>query len=193
MSEARIRPIAIRPAPGIAAIGLDVLMDRIYAARGVTTPEELDYALPGLLPVSSLSGVQDAVRLILKHERGRIIIIGDFDADGATSTALVIRCLRQFGITNVDYLVPNRFQFGYGLTPEIVNVANERSPDLLITVDNGISSAAGVAEAHRRGLQVLITDHHLPGDEFPGADGSRNPTLGNNECESGKLAGVGGA
>jgi len=191
MSEARIRPIAIRPAPGIAAIGLDVLMDRIYAARGVTTPEELDYALPGLLPVSSLSGVQDAVRLILKHEKGRIIIIGDFDADGATSTALVIRCLRQFGITNVDYLVPNRFQFGYGLTPEIVNVANERSPDLLITVDNGISSAAGVAEAHRHGMQVLITDHHLPGDELPGADVILNPNLVNNEFESGNLAGVG--
>jgi len=191
MTEARARPIAIRPAPPVGGKGLDAVLERIYAARGVTDAGELDYALRALLPVGSLSGIDDAVDLILRHAERRITIVGDFDADGATSTALVIRCLRDFGIGNVDYLVPNRFRFGYGLTPEIVNVAKARSPDLLITVDNGISSVAGVAEAHRRGIDVLVTDHHLPGDVLPDADVILNPNLPGSRFESGNLAGVG--
>ena len=103
------------------------VLRRIYNARGVITEAELDYSLSKILPVSTLTGVDVAAQLILEHQNNRIIIIGDFDADGATSTALVIRCLREFGIKNVDYLVPNRFEFGYGLTPEIVNVAAEYS------------------------------------------------------------------
>ena len=107
-------------------------------------PSELDYGLRSLAPVSSLAGIEAAVSLILAHANKRIMIVGDFDADGATSTALVIRCLRAFGITDVHYIVPNRFKFGYGLTPKIVTVAHERKPDLLITVDNGVSSIDGV-------------------------------------------------
>jgi single-stranded-DNA-specific exonuclease len=171
--------------------GLDPVLRRIYLSRGISDESELDYGLGGLLPVGSLSGVDAAVELLLAHAANRIIIIGDFDADGATSTALVMRCLNAFGINNVDYLVPNRFKFGYGLTPEIVAVAAEQSPSLLITVDNGISSVEGVAAAHEAGIQVLVTDHHLPPDELPAADAIVNPNLADCEFGSGNLAGVG--
>jgi len=194
MGERRIRPVQVRPVPDVAAPGTDrieALMRRIYAARGVTDDRELDYALRGLLPVSSLGGVDEAVALIRANADEPITIIGDFDADGATSTALVMRCLREFGIGDVDYLVPNRFRFGYGLTPEIVRVAAERSPALLITVDNGVSSIAGVEEAHRLGMKVLITDHHLPGAELPDADANVNPNLPGSQFGSPNLAGVG--
>ena len=191
MTDRRARPIAVRPAPGVSGNGLDAVMARIYSSRGVGAPEELDYALSALLPVGTLSGIDAAVELVLQHRESRILIVGDFDADGATSTALVIRCLREFGFANVDYVVPNRFRFGYGLTPEIVDVAKEDSPDLLITVDNGISSSAGVLRAQEFGMQVLITDHHLPGSELPAADAILNPNLDGNAFESGNLAGVG--
>jgi len=171
--------------------GIDPTLARLFAARGVADKSELDYSLQGLAPVGSLKGVADAVQLLLAHADKRITIVGDFDADGATSTALVIRCLRDFGMHNVDYIVPNRFRFGYGLTPEIVNVAAERSPDLLLTVDNGVSSIEGVAEAHRLGMKVLITDHHLPGRQLPAADAMVNPNLDNNDFASPNLAGVG--
>ena len=167
------------------------VLRRIYNARGVITEAELDYSLSKILPVSTLTGVDVAAQLILEHQNNRIIIIGDFDADGATSTALVIRCLREFGIKNVDYLVPNRFEFGYGLTPEIVNVAAESSPALLITVDYGVSSISGVQEAHKLGMKVLITDHHLPGQELPKADAHVNPNLVDSGFGSPNLAGVG--
>ena len=176
MDDVRVRPVVVRPVPATGnSIDVHPVLQRIYAARGITQVEDLDYALRGLLPVGSLTGVDEAVALIVANAEKRITIIGDFDADGATSTALVIRCLREFGISNVDYLVPNRFKFGYGLTPEIVRVAAERSPDLLITVDNGVSSIAGVEEANELGMQVLITDHHLPGEELPDADASSIP------------------
>ena len=119
MAELRTRPIVRRrPGPGGEALaGLDPVLRRIYLSRGVSDMAELDYGLGGLLPVGSLAGVDAAVDLLLAHRSDRIIIVGDFDADGATSTALVMRCLREFGIDNVSYLVPNRFKFGYGLTP----------------------------------------------------------------------------
>ena len=195
MRERRTRPVAERPVTaaetGLGSADLDPVLRRIYQARGVSGPDELDYGLRGLLPVSSLSGIDEAARLLVEHADRKITVVGDFDADGATSTALVIRCLRQFGISDVDYLVPNRFRFGYGLTPEIVRVAAERSPDLLITVDNGVSSLAGVDVAHELGMKVLITDHHLPGSELPSADAHVNPNLPGSAFGSPSLAGVG--
>ena len=195
MSETKARPTRKREVPPdedcSGLNGVDPVLRRLYAARGISDQNELNYALQNLLPVSSMSGIDAAVALLLQHVDSRIIIIGDFDADGATSTALVMRCLREFGITDVDYLVPNRFKFGYGLTPEIVRVAAERSPQLLITVDNGVSSIDGVTQAHELGIKVLITDHHLPGAELPAADAMVNPNLADNDFASSNLAGVG--
>ena len=195
MTEISVRPTRSRVMPPDAEFAglneVDPILRRLYAARGINDKSELNYALQYLLPVSSMSGIDEAVALLLQHVDSRIIIIGDFDADGATSTALVMRCLRDFGINNVDYLVPNRFKFGYGLTPEIVRVAAERSPDLLITVDNGVSSIDGVAQAHKLGIKVLVTDHHLPGAELPAADAMVNPNLADNDFASSNLAGVG--
>ena len=194
-TELRTRPVTVRAAPAKcsdeAFAGIDPVLARLYAARGIANQAELDYGLHGLAPVGSLDGVAQAVALLLDHVDKHITIVGDFDADGATSTALVIRCLREFGIVNVDYLVPNRFKFGYGLTPEIVRVAAERSPDLLVTVDNGVSSIEGVVEAHKHGMKVLITDHHLPGKELPDADAMVTPNLADNDFVSPNLAGVG--
>jgi single-stranded-DNA-specific exonuclease len=187
------RPIVKRDVRGdLAALqSLDPVLARLYAARGVTTPEQLDYGLAGLAPVSSLDNIDDAVALLLRHRDARILVVGDFDVDGATSTALMLRCLRAFGFAFVDYLVPNRFEFGYGLSPEIVNVAKKLEPELIITVDNGISSIAGVAAARRAGIDVLVTDHHLPADELPEANVIVNPNLPDSEFASRNLAGVG--
>jgi single-stranded-DNA-specific exonuclease len=187
------RPIVNRTVVGdFAALeAVDPLFARLYAARGVTSPDELDYGLAGLLPISSLEHIDDAVKLLLKHRDERIIVVGDFDVDGATSTALILRCLRAFDFANVDYLVPNRFAFGYGLSPEIVEVAIERSPQLIITVDNGISSIAGVKAAKDAGIDVLVTDHHLPAEELPAADVIVNPNLPDSQFASRNLAGVG--
>ncbi len=132
------------------------------------------------------------MELLLRHrERGRILVVGDFDADGATSTALMLRALRAWGFGHVDFLVPNRFEFGYGLTPEIVAVAAARNPTLLVTVDNGISSIAGVASARALGLDVLVTDHHLPAEQLPQANVIVNPNAGGDAFASRCLAGVG--
>ena len=193
IAEPRVRPVLVRPAAPADGNwdGVDPVLQRIYVSRGVTRQSQLDYSLSGLLPVSSLSGVDAAVSLLCEHADRHITIIGDFDADGATSTALVMRCLREFGFGQVDYIVPDRFRFGYGLTPEIVAVAAERSPDLLITVDNGVSSIDGVEAAHAAGMRVLITDHHLPGEDIPAADAIVNPNLPDNAFTSGNLAGVG--
>jgi single-stranded-DNA-specific exonuclease len=168
------------------------VLQRVYAARGIQSLAQLSFALERMLPVGTLEGVGPATDLLLTHrERGRVLVIGDFDADGATSTALVVRALRAWGFSWVDFLVPNRFEFGYGLTPEIVQLAAERKPSLIITVDNGISSAAGVAAARDRGIDVLITDHHLPGLELPRANVIVNPNLSEARFESRALAGVG--
>ena len=150
--------------------GLHPVLNRIYASRGIRCAADLDISLDRLIPVGTLEGVPAAVDVLLQHrERGRILIIGDFDADGATSTALMLRALSAWGFTAVDFLVPNRFEFGYGLTPEIVALAATRSPTLIVTVDNGISSIAGVTAARALGIDVLITDHHLPGAQLPDA------------------------
>ena len=189
------RPIVARPLPSQSAIAqlgdIDPVHARLYAMRGLTTAEDLDYSLASLAPVGALENVDDAARLVIANRERRIIIIGDYDVDGATSTALVIRCLRQFGFTDVEYLVPNRFEYGYGLSKEIVRVAAERSPDLLITVDNGVSSVSGVEEANALGIPVLVTDHHLPGDELPAAAAILNPNLKGSRFPSRNLAGVG--
>ena len=161
--------------------------------RGVTASRELDYSLECMIPVGELGGVDAAVELLLQHfqQQSRIIIIGDFDTDGATSTALVVRQLRRLGYLHVDFLVPNRFTFGYGLTPEIVALAAQRNPELIITVDNGISSLAGMAAANSLGIPVLVTDHHLAGAELPQAAAIVNPNAPGNAFSSKALAGVG--
>jgi single-stranded-DNA-specific exonuclease len=164
---------------------------RAYAARGVRDSQDLALTLDRLVPVSTLDSIGAAVDLILEHRERRILVVGDFDADGATSTALIVRCLRSWGFANVDFLVPNRFEFGYGLTPEIVGLAALRAPTLIVTVDNGISSIAGVAAAQARGIQVLITDHHLPGAQLPAAEVIVNPNVPGSRFASRALAGVG--
>jgi single-stranded-DNA-specific exonuclease len=181
------------PAPeAIAALGdIDPLHARLFAMRGLTDAAQLDYGLARLLPVGSLENIDAAAELVIAHRDRRIIVVGDFDVDGATSTALMLRCLREYGFADVDYLVPNRFEYGYGLTPEIVRVAAEREPSLLITVDNGISSNTGVDEATRLGIPVLVTDHHLPGAQVPDAAVIVNPNLPGSRFGSRYLAGVG--
>ena len=182
-----------RPARGqeIPDVTLHPVLRRAYAARGVHDREELALTLDRLMPVGTLDSVDAAVALILQHRERRILVVGDFDADGATSTALIVRCLRAWGFASVDFLVPNRFEFGYGLTPEIVGLAAERNPSLIVTVDNGISSNAGVAAARARGIQVLVTDHHLPGPSLPDADVIVNPNVPGSRFGSKALAGVG--
>ena len=178
---------------GAEALGADLhpVLRRVYAARGLRSSEELKLTLERLAPVGSLGGAEAAAQLLIRHRQGRVLVVGDFDADGATSTALMLRALRGFGFSAVDFLVPNRFEYGYGLTPEIVAVAAERAPTLIITVDNGISSHAGVLAARSRGIDVLITDHHLPAAQLPDANAIVNPNLPGNGFASGALAGVG--
>lgn len=189
--------ITIKRRPEIASSeqfsDLPVILQRIYAQRGISTEEEINHSLSKVLTPGDLLNVNSGVELIYRciQENQRILIVGDFDADGATSTALFIRALHSLGFSNVQYLVPNRFEFGYGLTPEIVDVAVKQNPDLIITVDNGISSIEGVAAAKAKGINVLITDHHLPGDTLPQADVIINPNQPNDEFPSKNLAGVG--
>jgi single-stranded-DNA-specific exonuclease len=190
------RRILRRPCPADAGSlpdSLHPVLRRVYAARGVSRPDELELGLERLLPVGSLGGIDAAVDLLLhcRRTRGRVLVVGDFDADGATSTALVIRQLRRLGFEDPGFLVPDRFRFGYGLTPEIVRVAAGRRPELIVTVDNGVSSLEGVAEARRSGIDVLVTDHHLPGSTLPEAAAMVNPNLPGERFGSRALAGVG--
>ncbi len=172
---------------------LHPLLRRIYAARQIHNDADLDNALSALYDYRAFSNMEQAVTLLANclEQQQRILIVGDFDADGATSSALGVRALRRLGATQVDYLVPNRFEYGYGLTPEIVALAAERKPHLIITVDNGISSLAGVQAARTAGIRVLVTDHHLPGPELPDADAILNPNLPGDAFPSKHLAGVG--
>lgn len=172
---------------------LPPLLTRLYAARGVRSAVELDKGLARLIPYQQLKGIDAAVSLLVTalQQRQRILIVGDFDADGATASSVGVLGLRMLGAAYVDYLVPNRFEYGYGLTPEIVAVALQREPQLLLTVDNGISSVEGVAAAKAAGLTVLVTDHHLPGPELPAADAIVNPNQPGCAFPSKALAGVG--
>ncbi|HLV17538.1 MAG TPA: single-stranded-DNA-specific exonuclease RecJ [Pseudomonas sp.] len=187
--------IELRPLPeSLPDLGdLPPLLARLYAARGVRSAAELDKGLARLIPYQQLAGIEAAVALLVEalERRQRVLIVGDFDADGATASSVGVLGLRMLGVAHVDYLVPNRFEYGYGLTPEIVAVALQRRPDLLITVDNGISSVDGVAAAKAAGLKVLVTDHHLPGPELPAADAIVNPNQPGCPFPSKAMAGVG--
>ncbi|MCK6412636.1 MAG: single-stranded-DNA-specific exonuclease RecJ [Azonexus sp.] len=172
--------------------GVHPLLARLYAARGVSERSELDYELKSLLPPATLTHASDAAVLLADaiEAEARLLIVGDYDCDGATATAVGMRGLRLLG-AEVDFLVPDRFKFGYGLSPEIVDLAAEQSPDMIVTVDNGIASLAGVARAQELGMAVLITDHHLPGDELPNADCIVNPNQPGCDFPSKCIAGVG--
>ena len=173
------------------AAHLHPVLRRVYAARGIGCDADLDLSLERMAPVGSLAGIDAATQLLAEHRSGRVLVIGDFDADGATSTALVVRALRALDFAHVDFLVPDRFRFGYGLTPGIVELAATRNPSLIITVDNGVSSVAGVETAREFGIPVLITDHHLPGAALPRAAVILNPNLAGSTFASPALAGVG--
>lgn len=169
------------------------LLKRIYINRGVTDIAQLDNAAKGLHSYQKLHGIDIAVELLFQaiREQKRIIVVGDFDADGATSSALSVLALRMLGSRNVDYLVPNRFEDGYGLSPEVVDQALELGAEMIMTVDNGVSSIEGVRYAKQNGLQVLVTDHHLPGAQLPEVDAMVNPNLQSCAFPSKALAGVG--
>jgi single-stranded-DNA-specific exonuclease len=172
---------------------LSPLLARIYAARGIQSPEQLELKLNRLLPAKDLLGLQQAIDILDKaiEQQTRMLIVGDFDADGATSTTLMVLALRQMG-AQVDYLVPDRFKYGYGLTPEIVQLAlTDYQPQLIVTVDNGISSHAGVAAAHAAGVDVIITDHHLTTKTPPVCAAVVNPNQPGCGFASKALAGVG--
>lgn len=169
------------------------LLARIYAARHVRHPDELQLLPAELLPPGTLLGMEPAIDLLchMLEQQGRILIISDFDADGATSCVLLLRALRMMGFAQLDYIVPDRFIYGYGLSPDIARLAVERRPDLIVTVDNGISSHEGVSLARAAGVQVLITDHHLAPDELPDANAIVNPNQPGCSFGSKALAGVG--
>lgn len=173
--------------------GVNPLLARIYSSRAVQKPAEIDLSLRNLLRPDDLMGLAEAVDLLAGAVQAdaRMLIVGDFDADGATATALGVMALKSMGANEVVYFVPNRFGFGYGLTPEVVDVAAQFEPELIITVDNGISSIDGVQHAAEMGMSVLITDHHLPGDELPMADAIVNPNMRGDKFQSKNLAGVG--
>ena len=173
--------------------GLHPVLARIYAARGIEKPDQLETELSLLIPFERLKNIRMMATLLADAIAAgkRLLIVADYDSDGATACAVGMRALREFGAT-VDYLVPNRFEYGYGLTPEIVRLAaTTKHPEILITVDNGIASVEGVAEANRLGMQVLVTDHHLPGDALPDAAAIVNPNQPGCDFPSKNLAGVG--
>ncbi len=173
--------------------GVSSVMAAVLASRGVNNQAGLDLGLKNLLPPQGLSHIDAAAELLCDAitAGANVVIVGDFDADGATSSALGVRCLRAFGLDSVSYIVPNRFEYGYGLSPEIVGMAAMRQPDVIVTVDNGISSVDGVHAAQALGMSVLITDHHLPGEHIPTADVIVNPNLAGDRFASKNLAGVG--
>jgi len=169
------------------------VLQKVLSNRRINSPEEIEYSLANLISFDQLMGIEPAVALIVNAVKNqqKILIVGDFDADGATSTAVCVRALKMLGHQNVSYLVPNRFDFGYGLSPEIVAVACQNKPNLLITVDNGISSVLGVQAARDAEIDVLVTDHHLAGAELPNANAIVNPNQPGCNFSSKNLAGVG--
>lgn len=170
-----------------------VLLQKIFATRGALNDQDVAINLAGLLQPDSLKGLSEALSLLTDalKKQDAILVVGDFDADGATSCALAVLSLKAMGAKNVDFLVPNRFEYGYGLTPEIIEVAKNYSPGLIVTVDNGISSIEGVAAANDAGIKVLVTDHHLPGKKLPNAAAIVNPNQVGCQFASKNLAGVG--
>lgn len=173
--------------------GLSPLMQRIYAARKIQSLDDIDYRLAQLLPYHTLTDIDKAAKRLAQaiSNQEKIIIVGDFDTDGATSTALAVSALRALGATHVDFLVPNRFIHGYGLTPAIVKLASEKLPNVIVTVDNGVASVEGVALANELHIDVIVTDHHLPGRVLPDAYAIVNPNQKNDLFPSKMLAGVG--
>ncbi len=175
------------------SLGLPNFLEKIFYNRGVTCKSDIDLQLKSLIPISSLYNSINAAKVIADFlsDNKKILIIGDFDADGASSCTLAILAIKAMGYNNIDFLIPNRFEFGYGLTSEIVEQAKKKSPDLIITVDNGISSIDGVNTANKAGIKVIITDHHLPGKQLPEASVIVNPNQKNDAFKSKSLAGVG--
>jgi single-stranded-DNA-specific exonuclease len=192
MPEIISRPIPEPAAEQLIAAGYLPALARIFAARGISHSTQLEHGLSNLLPVSGLKNADKmAIKLADTIAAGKhLLVIADYDADGATACAVAVRGLALFG-AQVDFIVPNRFTYGYGLTPEIVRLAAKSHPDILVTVDNGIASVDGVAEANRLGMQVLVTDHHLPGDVLPDAECIVNPNQPGCTFASKNLAGVG--
>ena len=175
-------------------LGLDDdLLDRVFAARGITEPAQLERGLSNLLSPADLPEIDQAAKRLADAvvEDQKILIVGDFDADGATSVALCLLALRAMGARQVDFLVPNRFDYGYGLSPEIVQLAAAMEPRVIVTVDNGVASVDGVALANELGIDVVVTDHHLPGDVLPNALALVNPNVGGSSFGSKAMAGVG--
>ena len=172
--------------------GIDPVLARIYASRGILCPDELEYATQRLIPFDELKNASLMATILADAilERKRILIVADYDSDGATACAVGMLALAEMG-ADVDYLVPNRFEYGYGLTPEIVRLAKTKHPDFIVTVDNGIASVEGVLEAKRLGIPVLVTDHHLPGEALPEALAIVNPNQPGCAFPSKNLAGVG--
>jgi len=196
MSKIIVRNYTLQALDSLIRHGIHPVLARVFAARGIAEPGQINKDLSRLIPFKSLKNISIMAALLADAiaAKKRLLIVADYDSDGATACAVGIRALRQFGAT-VDYLVPNRFEYGYGLTPEIVRLAaavtTGKQPDILITVDNGIASVEGVAEANRLGIQVLITDHHLPGDELPDAAAIVNPNQPGCDFPSKNIAGVG--
>ena len=176
----------------LTAQGINPLMARLYAARGAVGKQDLASSLSEIIPPEQLTNASAMAKLLANGiaANKKILVVGDYDADGATATAVAVKGLKSMG-ANVDFLVPNRFEYGYGLTPEIVALAATLKPDILITVDNGIASVDGVAAANLLGLQVLITDHHLPAETTPAAACIVNPNQRGCTFKSKNLAGVG--
>lgn len=185
--------ILVRKVPP-AGVGVEhPLLDRIYAARGISDIAQMDRKLSTLLSPAELPDIAKAAQRLADavQNQEKILIVGDFDADGATSVALCMLAIKSLGAEHIDFLVPNRFDFGYGLSPEIVQLAQSKSPDLIVTVDNGVASIAGVETANAAGIDVIITDHHLPGDKLPAALALVNPNLIDSTFSSKSMAGVG--
>ena len=192
MTQIAVRSCSPVDADILARAGIHPVLARLFASRGVTSPREMETALGQLHPPAALKGIDDAANLLADSiaSNRSMLVVADYDCDGATACAVAVRGLRMLG-ARVDYLVPNRFEYGYGLTPEIVALAAQRRPDLLITVDNGIASVEGVAAANALGIDVLVTDHHLPGDTLPDARAIVNPNQPGCTFPSKHLAGVG--
>jgi len=192
MTEIISRPQVDSAARHLQAQGYSSALANICAARGIADSQQLSTALIDLLPFNELKNIREMATLLADAiaAQKKLLVIADYDCDGATACTVAVRGLRSFG-ANIDFIVPNRFEYGYGLTPEIVQLAARENPDILLTVDNGIASIEGVTEANRLGIQVLVTDHHLPGDALPDAACIVNPNQPGCTFASKNLAGVG--